>query len=315
MSSPSTRRSNGFTIVELLVVIAIIGVLISLLFPALNAARAAARRSTCQSHLHQLGVAVMAYGESRNLQLPPLWLSAQPRPWDNFSWRVELLPYLEMGNATELLKRNEMPLSEANRPVSRLSIPVFECPATPQSPRKIVQLGFAESTYSDCLAGASDYSAVYEVKMLDRSFPAPGAWYGGQDLEMQESSMASPMDRDTRSQGRRTVATSLSAVRDGLGQTGLMVEQAGKPDRYGKEVLPDTQEPAEGAWITAEYSTFQGEGVNVDNYGDPFGFHGAAMALMCDASVRSWAAEMDAQVLRALLSRDSREIISDADWR
>ncbi len=313
--SRAPRRTQAFTIVELLVVVAIIGILVSLLFPALNAARAAARKTTCQNHLHQLGVAVMAYGEARNGQLPPLWLTNRPRPWENFSWRVELLSYIEQGNVSEMLKRDELPLSEVNQMVSRLSIEPFECPATPMSPRKVTNIGYAESTFANCLAGASDYSAVYEIKMLDRSYPAPGAWYGGPDLEMEESSMASPMDRDVRSPGRRTIATSLNAVRDGLSQTGLLVEQAGKPDHYGKEAPLESPAPAEGAWITAEFSTFHGEGVNVDNHGDPFGFHGAAMVLMCDASVHAWSPELDPQVLRALLSRENGEVISDDDWQ
>lgn len=314
MSRTSPRRSQAFTIVELLVVIAIIGVLVSLLFPALNAARAAARKATCQNHLHQLGIAIIAYGETRNSQLPPLWLTSRPRPWENYSWRVELLPYIEQGNAADLLKRDQLPLSEANQTVSRLSIEPYECPATPMSPRKVTNLGYSESTFANCLAGGSDYSAVYEVKMIDRSFPAPGAWYGGADLEMEENSMK-PMDQDVRSPGRRTIATSLNAVRDGLGQTALLVEQAGKPDHYGKDDSIESPAPAEGAWITAEFSTFHGEGVNIDNHGDPFGFHGAAMVLMCDATVHAWAPDLEPQILRALLSRDNREVISDSDWR
>lgn len=62
--------SCGFTLVELLVVIAIIGVLVSLLLPAIQAARASARYVTCTNHLRQIGLLTIMYRDTHKGRFP-----------------------------------------------------------------------------------------------------------------------------------------------------------------------------------------------------------------------------------------------------
>lgn len=63
-------RRQGFTLIELLVVVSIIGVLLSILLPALSSSRAQARRVVCASHLKSIGVAIRSYLSANNDHLP-----------------------------------------------------------------------------------------------------------------------------------------------------------------------------------------------------------------------------------------------------
>ena len=124
----------AFTLVELLVVIAIIGILIGLLLPAVQAAREAAGRMSCQNNLKQISLACLNY-ESAYRRLPPstvidFRLGNQS---NNGSWGVHgrILPFLEQANLY-----NQVDLNigwDTQMVISDISIPVYYCPSDPEA--------------------------------------------------------------------------------------------------------------------------------------------------------------------------------------
>lgn len=105
-------RRSGFTLVELLVVVAIIGVLIALLLPAVQAARAAARRAQCVNSMRQIGLAFHQYCDAHHGHFPLMMHDVDPSQ-SSETWIYALAPYMESVDAIRLcpedLKRIENP--------------------------------------------------------------------------------------------------------------------------------------------------------------------------------------------------------------
>jgi prepilin-type N-terminal cleavage/methylation domain-containing protein/prepilin-type processing-associated H-X9-DG protein len=129
MSMPHRSR-RAFTLVELLVVIAIIGVLVSLLLPAVQSAREASRRTKCSNNLKQLALSMQNHHDV-NGKLPFAGSTAPVRQ----SWVSQLWPYFELGNlaAQYDFKKgfHEQPNIVQNtfQGVLCARIPMFYCPS------------------------------------------------------------------------------------------------------------------------------------------------------------------------------------------
>lgn len=117
-------RRHGFTLIELLVVVAIIGILVTLLLPAVQNAREAARRVSCTNNLKQLGIALHAFHGVNN-KFP-----AGRDPWPNpFSPHSRLLPFLEQGNLKNLIDYTQATSTGVNLTAANTAVPVFQCPS------------------------------------------------------------------------------------------------------------------------------------------------------------------------------------------
>lgn len=147
------RKRDAFTLVELLIVVTLILVLVSLLLPAVTAAREAARRHQCMSNLRQLIAAVQQYEMSHDVY--PAGTVERQGPILNWpqgyhhGWLVRVLPQLEQQRTWKHVDFQVGVYDAKNLPVRRLRMDVLHCPST-------VSKDFA-----------SDYAAVHH----DREAP------------------------------------------------------------------------------------------------------------------------------------------------
>src|SRR5438128_11015091 len=85
---------SGFTLIELLVVIAIIAILAGILFPVFARAREQARKASCLSNLHQLGLGILMYAQDYDETLCRSTQGTCGQP-NAMAWADVILPYVK----------------------------------------------------------------------------------------------------------------------------------------------------------------------------------------------------------------------------
>jgi prepilin-type N-terminal cleavage/methylation domain-containing protein/prepilin-type processing-associated H-X9-DG protein len=291
---PESRRCRfrGFNLVELLVVITIIGILIALLLPAVQAAREAGRRLQCQNNLRQLGIAFSDF-EGANGGLPPRRHTSVPYQ----GWGPYLLDYMEqvaIGDRYDATKNFYDPV---NQPWIKIPLAVFTCPSAPQ--QRMITIIDQSNNATGAIGAAGDYFAANSVDADTVNCPAL---------------------RDNANQP-------VAAISDGLSNTLLLAEFAGRPDHW----IMGRQQPTNaglqwanwwGPWASYNssiFKTWSADGmtpggpctVNANNNWGIYAFHPkGANVLLCDGSVHFVAETLDRDVFASLVTKVGGEPIN-----
>ena len=349
MLQRSMRRSvRGFTLIELLVVIAIIAVLISLLLPAVQQAREAARRTECKNNLKQLGLSLHNYESSFTCFPAEKWefgTSGTPTYWAN-SWSQMILPYLDqtsMYNRYDFSKSWDDP---AQYGVTTVDIKAFICPSVPSQRLDSGSFGTASpvSTAGGFPLpaggfGRADFMALSGVRF--------SLYYVTNTASPPALILSSPLDNRWPCAMHTTSITRISEISDGMSNTMMVCEAAGRPgmymgsskkrnvnlapkDGYGwadignsgaidgatadGTITNSAKKPSVvGNLPTCTAATCPGNVfINANNSSEFYSFHtGGAQVLMADGSVRFVSENISAVTLGAALTRSAGDVVGE----
>ena len=309
------RHRPAFTLIELLVVIAIIAVLIGLLLPAVQKVREAAARMYCQNNLKQIALACTNYEGTHGRYPSSNTFAPQPL----HGWVAVVLPYLEQENVRKIYVTTANWYDPANAPARNAQVKTFLCPSA--SSGRVGACAVPGAPGSPFTGAAWDYSNVAVVAkdlLVYLNYPDAANTY----LSYWRGVMSS--------QG-----STVAQITDGLSNTLLMVEDAGRPEYWvkGRRVTdrppvapggPDNGAVVGGLWAdhqkgfgvegtSADGFAVVGEcAVNCNNSFEVYAFHpnGANVAL-ADGSVRFLREGMSIRTLAALATRAGGEVIAN----
>ena len=315
--------------VEALVVAACLFLFLSILAPCLLAAREDSRETQCQDRLRLLGSAFQKYAAIERGFPPRRAGFNDGRPYGG--WGGSVLPHVEAADTPKGFDLDRDFFDPKNRPIVEMQLPVMHCPASPAG--RFVQIQSQASTKSSnpdkdtvftCQAAATDYISSNGV-LLTRNGYGINALAGEQGVGNERQPMTD------------NVNLPLSKITDGLANTLLLIEQAGRPDVWRKQIKQEgdgqfgMSPNARGAWAgwgsiafgaaNAETGETPGRGdstdcsVNCNNWFGIYGFHaGGANVLLCDGSVRFVSVKLDPLTFAYLTIRDDGHLINHGDF-
>jgi prepilin-type N-terminal cleavage/methylation domain-containing protein/prepilin-type processing-associated H-X9-DG protein len=196
LSRSLTGTGRGaFTLVELLVVVAIIGILVSLLLPAVQQAREAARRTQCSNNIKQLALALQNY-ESSKKKLPAAGTFASPleayyldsyvridlKSGTNYSWVVALLPYVE---EQALYDQFDLSKNVTQNPTNPQAAQpgMLLCPSDAARGRLFEHTDREQATGQPVRFGKANYAAYSNPFHIDSWFFSGAIWLYGKRLD------------------------------------------------------------------------------------------------------------------------------------
>jgi prepilin-type N-terminal cleavage/methylation domain-containing protein len=183
------HSKRGFTLIELLVVIAVIGILVSLLLPAVQQAREAARRTQCTNNLKQIGLALHNYHDAHRV-FPAAYLAdtrhpaRDPETYDGpngFGWGALLLPYLDQAPLYNNFDFNRPCWDAVNALPARTTLVGMLCPSATSTHGPVqvkdgsgaVLAEFGRTTY----VASAGQEEPWAYQMEDYGAVADGAMY------------------------------------------------------------------------------------------------------------------------------------------
>lgn len=305
------RPRNAFALVELLVVVAIIGTLVAILVPAIQAARAAGRRTQCLNNHKQVALAVVQHGElyqSLPEVLNPKVMGRQTPHcrFDPIGWRYTITPFIEEGIAFDTLADADngwevrAHAKESSGPGTNPAwVAAYHCPTTPEAMRFMDNLYFSQldqngTALFDSIATEDNYSPI-EITSANILFfegeTREGAWYG----------YSRHLIRDSGPTTQEMIALHYTPAKlkyflDGMSHTILVGEESG------------ARRPASFCFASDE--TWRGTTVGINRGRTIRSWHsGGAHVSMADGAVRFLVDDIADQTMAALLGRQDGDVV------